>query len=178
MVTDVPDSAYELCSKYAPNCDDTSSSTTFTSSQQIKKTETISKNSESSSKKSKSKLKLSKKKSKKSSSKSEASANSENTRSLKPNRRQIISQDNFDELENAGFGFNGEDDYYDSLNSGNEDGVFGSLNTERTNLPFNPVETNLDNEFDESFNREPGLTTSENVKKLWGVVRKFRHVQF
>lgn len=155
MVTDAPDSAYELCTKYAPNCDDSSStSSTFTINQQTKKSE-----SSQTSKKSKNKSK-SGKKNKKSSSSAASSSNSEITRNLKPNRRQIVSQDNSVELESAGFGFNGEDDYYDSLNSGNEDAVFG---TERPILPFNPVEPNFENEFDESLNQEPGLTV-ENVK--------------
>lgn len=45
------------------------------------------------------------------------------------------SHDNSIELENLGLGFNGEDDYYDSLNSGNEDDIFGAGNTMRPSTP-------------------------------------------
>lgn len=153
MVTDVPDSAYELCTKYAPNCDDTSSAS-FSTHQTGKLNEST-QSSKLKKSKDKSKSNVSKK-NKKSSSKS---SNSEITRNLKQNRRQIVSRDSSVELEGGGFGFNGEDDYYDSLNSGNEEGVFGPL-TERPVLPFNPVEPTLENEFEE--HPEPGIVY-ENV---------------
>lgn len=158
MVTDVPDSAYELCTKYAPNCDDTS----FASVQQTIKSNESSQSS--SLKKSKEKTKSkSNKKNKKSPSKS---SNSEITKNLKQNRRQIVSRDSSVELDGGGFGFNGEDEYYDSLNSGNEEGVFGPL-TERPVLAFNPVEPTFENEFEE--HPEPGIIY-ENVN-LFGIFK-------
>lgn len=139
-MTDAPDSAYEICSKYAPNCDDTSS--VLTTNKGDKKT----------SKKSKDKRKSkSSNKSRKAIENSELSssfANSEMERNLRQNRQRFSSQDNSVELESASFGFNGEDDYYDSLNSGNEEGVFG---TDTPILSYNPgSERPYDNDFNEN----------------------------
>lgn len=70
---------------------------------------------------SKNKTKSSVKKSKKAISPSQI--NTRNIQTLRTDNEGYITRDNSDDLENLGF--NGEDDYYDSLNSGNEDGIFG-----------------------------------------------------
>ncbi len=181
MVTDVPDSAYELCSKYAPNCDDTSSAITSN------------KNSQSSSKKSKDKSKSkSSKKSRKNASSSDLSssfANAQLERNLRISRQGFPVQESSVELENAGFGFNGEDDYYDSLNSGNEEGVFGPLNpAENPVPPYNPqFENNYpessipsynpqydNNNYNESY-QENQNASNENVRFFFCIFENLFH---
>jgi hypothetical protein len=142
-VTDAPDSAYDLCSKYAPDCGSYipylssysvrgqyDSSRDSSRSESRHESSSGSKSESSSSGKSRSKdsrKKSSSKNKTKSSikkSKKAADINTRNFQTLRSDNEGYVMRDNSDDLENLGF--NGEDDYYDSLNSGNEDGIFGT----------------------------------------------------
>jgi collagen type V/XI/XXIV/XXVII alpha len=142
-ITNVPDSAYELCSKYAPDCTggyvEESTYTAATTSR---------KNSSKSSGKSKSKSKSSKRKS----------------RDRTMVRVNDESHDNSLELENLGLGFNGEDDYYDSLNSGNEEDVFRAGTTLRpTTIRYDREDTSdaPDTPDEENYNPEVSFNHDE-----------------
>lgn len=137
MITDKPDSAYEVCTKFAPDCSGQNSSINIariepSSSTFLKKG----------------------KKSKAKNFQNDRSGSLGNLgllsspNSLKINNdATLVSRDNSGESD-GGVGFHGEEDYYDSLNSGDETELMSSRpNNSRTAQPrTEPV-----------FNPEPGL---------------------
>lgn len=140
MVTDVPDSAYEICTKYAPNCPEGSSYDALSQDN----IQTSSQSSRSSTRKSKSKKKnKSKSGSKTFSNQMESDIDRRNLRV----NDAAASRDNSLEIDNLldGLGINGEDDYYDSLNSGNENEIFGDNQPSSTSPPSYPDTTRINN---------------------------------
>lgn len=163
MITDRPDSAYDICTKYAPNCSGqesqltdggTSGSTrTFSSSSVQGERSSSARNGASSDQGtlsnhfsgSRGNLNLNEQSGSESRSSarniglssvglSSASSISLNTEST------LMSQDISGESDGLGAGFNGEDDYYDSLNSGDENETTNSRhNRTRTVPPIEPV---------------------------------------
>lgn len=135
MVSDVPDTAYEICTKYAPDCNQG----TFSSNVDVS-------NKSRSRKKSSNKTKSSSKKSRKTANNLEIASN------LQKRQNMRSTAEHFDEFDNLEIDSNGEDEaYYDSLASGNDEGIFGrsqSPNLESVTLnPFVEIEEkNFDEE--------------------------------
>lgn len=131
MVSNAPDTAYELCSKYAPDCNNLGGNGNVPYLEQQREEQQFSDNSNKNRSRETRKKSSGKNKSKSSSKKSRkavntveisaASVNTRNHQGLRANVESFIQSD--DEFDNLGLGFNGEDDYYDSINSGNEDVV-------------------------------------------------------
>lgn len=136
MVSEVPDTAYEICTKYAPNC---GGSTLIGGHEYVNLSKSKSRGSEGRRKSSgRNKTRTNRKNIQKDIGNNlVSSSRSRNLNLRSPNSETIVSSD--DEYGNLGIGLNGEEDYYDSLNSGNEDGVFGEV-TNTDNAPIIPVE--------------------------------------
>lgn len=134
MVSDVPDTAYEICTKYAPGCNQGIFSSHIGReyidvSRKSRPHETR--------KKSSNKTKASSKKSRKA---VDISSNTRKRQNVRPNAESsFLGSENFDEFENLEIDSTGEDEaYYDSLNSGNE-GIYGRVPNFNTNsVTLNP----------------------------------------
>lgn len=171
MIADRPDAAYEICTKYAPNCSggqaEIGSSTTHQEESSSKQSRSQSEQKTSSKGKSNSKKKSSKSNSTeqpRTSSNKRRSSVAESLQNLEFSTRAsnllnlhadaaLVSRDNSAESDGLGAAFNVEEDYYDSLNSGDE--------TEATNSQFNKTRTPI---FIEPIdNPEPGIHYIEPV---------------
>lgn len=186
MIADRPDSAYDICTKYAPNCLDqvsqltdggTSGSTrTFSSSSVQRERSSSARNGASSDQGtltnnfsgSRGNLNLNEQSGSESRSSarniglssvglSSASSISLNTEST------LMSQDISGESDGLGAGFNGEDDYYDSLNSGDENESTNSRpNRTRTAPPIEPVYNPEPRQNENEIGENVGGESSEN----------------
>ena len=131
MVSDVPDTAYEICTNYAPDCNQG----IFSSNVGRGYVDVSSKSrSRENRKKSSNKTKTSNKKSRKTANNLEISSNIQKRQNLRS------SGEHFDEFESLDIDSNGEDEaYYDSLNSGNEERFFGGSPSPNLNgVTLNP----------------------------------------
>lgn len=162
FITDKPDSAYEVCNKFAPNCINPQ-----TSSRRSESKTTSSKTS-SSKKSSKSRSKKSQKRP------SSDQASSQNDRyfvertSLRNFGASSVTESGVlsqysGESDGLGIGINGEDDYYDSMNSADENEMLNTR-TNRTrpltpDLVYNP-EPGI-HEIEPPYNPEPGIHDME-----------------
>lgn len=108
-ITNKPDSAYEICSKFSPDCQGLSASSSYASASNGELTgknfrsETLS---SSSNKKNKTKAK-----------------NNKKSKTVSMVKLNDAAHDSL-ELDSLNLELNGEDDYYDALNSGNEDEIY------------------------------------------------------
>lgn len=168
MIADRPDSAYDVCSKFAPNCLDESSQivdgrrsgTSRTSSSTVQGERSFSSRNGASSNQgppsdSRINLNLDEQLSRSSARNiglSSVGLSSENSINLNT-ESTLISQDISGESDGLGAGFNGEDDYYDSLNSVNDNDL-GNANA-RSN------KTRTVTQLEPTYNPEPGLADNE-----------------
>jgi len=157
-ITSKPDSAYEICTKYTPECSSSinlnfapssisSSSSSTTMNDRIKennyKSHSLSTNQRNRTKN------LSNRKTEK----------SRNVNILKVNDAAHDSL----ELENLNLDLNGEDDYYDSLSSGNEDDALTTLSPSYENedrIHSVRVNNNEDNYVESEHNQEVSIIRS------------------
>lgn len=180
MIADRPDSAYDVCTKFAPNCYGQesssalgagSSATTRTSSSTIQSERGSRLRNEASSDQgsisstfsgSRTNLDRGEQYGDRNSARNIgfSSVGLSSASSISLNTESTLSQDISGESDGLGAGYNGEDEYYDSINSGDENDSTNSgarLNRTRTATQIEPV-----------YNYEPGLNENRQNENAGG----------